>query len=211
MRLQIPRATAVPAPPTHTPLPEPSVVTSLPDELANRLLSRRQVMVTGEVDDTLAALVCSQLILLDAEDHERPVTMFVNSPGGSVDAGFAIYDAMQAVRPDCVTVCLGLAASMGQFLVTAGAPGKRFATPHARILMHQPHGAVQGWAKDIEIQAEQFEYLRRRMAELTAAHTGQPVEQVLADADRDKWFTAQEAVEYGLVDAVLDHVSLPTA
>lgn len=189
---QDPRAT------DHSPAP-------FTDELFKRLLSTRRIMLTGEIDDQLASLVCAQLLVLDAE-RAAPITLYVNSPGGSVDAGFAIYDAMQSLRNDVATVCVGVAASMGQFLLTGGTAGKRHVAPHARVLMHQPHGAVQGFASDIEIQAEQFEYLRRQLAELTAQHTGQPIERVIADADRDKWFTAAEAVEYGLAD----HIVVPS-
>jgi ATP-dependent Clp protease protease subunit len=142
------------------------------------------------------------MLVLD-RDGDVPISLYINSPGGAVDAGFAIYDTMQALRCDVETVALGVAASMGQFLLTAGTPGKRYAAPHAQILMHQPHGAIRGVARDIEIQARQFEYLRKKMAELTAAHSGQSLERVVADADRDRWFTAAEAVEYGLVDHVV--------
>ncbi len=187
---------------TTAPETDESRATSHVDDLARRLLAQRQVMVTGEITDALAAMVCSELLLLDAEASTE-ITMYVNSPGGSVDAGFAVYDTMNSVRAPVSTVCLGLAASMGQFLLTGGEPGHRLAARHARILIHQPHGAVQGNASDIEIQAEQFEYLRRKTAEITAAHTGQTVERILADADRDCWFTAEAAVDYGLVDGIV--------
>jgi ATP-dependent Clp protease protease subunit len=150
--------------------------------------------------------VCAQLLVLDAED-ERPLSLYINSPGGAVDAGFAIYDTMQSLQCRVQTVAIGIAASMGQFLLTAGTPGHRYAAPHAQVLMHQPHGAVQGVARDIAIQAKQFEYLRKKMAELTAELSGQSVDRVIADADRDCWFTAAEAAEYGLVD----HVGVPHA
>jgi ATP-dependent Clp protease protease subunit len=172
------------------------------DELSKRLLATRRILLTGEIHDRLAAEICAQMLVLDS-DGDAPIALYINSPGGAVDAGFAIYDTMQALQCDVETVALGIAASMGQFLLTAGTPGKRYAAPHAQILMHQPHGAVRGVARDIEIQARQFEYLRKKMAELTAAHSGQPVERVIADADRDRWFTAPEAVEYGLVDHVV--------
>ena len=167
------------------------------------MLSRRRVMLTGPVDDASANLVCSQLLVLEAESDD-PVALYINSPGGSVDSGFAIYDTMQTLSCDVATVCVGLAASMGQFLLCAGTSGRRYAHRHSRILMHQPHGAVQGVATDIAIQAEQFAYMRRTMAERTAFHTGQPIERILEDFDRDKWFTAAEAFDYGLVDEVLD-------
>jgi ATP-dependent Clp protease protease subunit len=172
------------------------------DDLLKRLLNTRRILLTGPIDDRLAAEVCAQMLVLDA-DGDRAISLYINSPGGAVDAGFAIYDTMQALHCPVETVALGLAASMGQFLLTAGTPGGRFAAPHAQILMHQPHGAVQGFARDIEIQARQFEYLRKKMAELTAVHSGRPVEQVTVDADRDRWFTAEEAAEYGLVDHVV--------
>jgi ATP-dependent Clp protease, protease subunit len=174
-----------------------------PDTVADRLLRQRRVMLTGPIDMALAGQICSQLLLLEAEDPDEAITLYVNSPGGEVDAGFAIYDTMQALTCDVATVCYGLAASMAQFVLCGGAAGRRAAQPHARILMHQPHGSVQGRAIDIEIQAQQFEFLRQRMAELIAHHSGQDVERILADFDRDRWFTAQEAQGYGLVDHVL--------
>jgi len=174
------------------------------DELHRRLLQERIVFLGSEVDDAVANSVCSQLLLLEADNDERDIRLYINSPGGSVDAGFAIYDTMQMLRCDVATVCIGLAASMGQFLLCAGTPGKRCALPHSRILMHQPHGQMQGTAADIEIHAEQFQRLRKLMAERTAFHTGQPLERVIADSDRDRWFTAEEALAYGMVDQVLD-------
>jgi ATP-dependent Clp protease protease subunit len=174
-----------------------------PDSVADRLLRQRRVMLTGAIDMALAGQICSQLLLLEAEDAEEAITLYVNSPGGEVDAGFAIYDTMQALRCDVATVCYGMAASMAQFVLCGGSPGQRAAQPHSRILMHQPHGSVQGRAIDIEIQAQQFEFLRQRMAELIAQHSGQTVDTVLADFDRDRWFTAEQAVAYGLVDHVL--------
>jgi ATP-dependent Clp protease protease subunit len=158
----------------------------------------------SEVDDNLANLICAQLLLLDAEDPTRDVFLYINSPGGSVSAGLAIYDTMQYVQADVATVCLGMAASMGQFLMCSGAPGKRFSLPHARILMHQPSGGVRGQAADIAIQAEQIVYLKQMMAERIAFHTGQTVEQIEKDSDRDRWFTAEEAKDYGIIDTVID-------
>ena len=157
-----------------------------------------------QVDQSSANMICAQLILLEAEDPERDISLYINSPGGSVTDGLAIYDTMQYVRCDVSTICVGLAASMGQFLLCAGAPGKRYALPHSRILMHQPSGQMQGQAADIAIQAEQIVYLKRMMAERISFHTGQPVERIEADSDRDRWFTAEEAKDYGFIDAVID-------
>ena len=173
------------------------------DELQRRLLKERIVFLGSEIDDTVANLVCSQLLLLEADDDERDIKLYINSPGGSVDSGFAIYDTMQFLNCDVTTVCVGLAASMGQFLLCAGTPGKRYALPHARILMHQPHGQMQGTAADIAINAEQFGLLRRLMAERIAFHTGQPEERIVEDFDRDRWFTAEQALAYGMIDQVL--------
>jgi ATP-dependent Clp protease protease subunit len=173
------------------------------DQLFRRMLDQRRVMLTGTIDGKLAERVCAQLLVLESDDADTPVTLYLHSPGGEVDAGFAIYDTMQALRCDVVTVCLGFAASMAQFLLCAGAPGRRFAHAHSRILMHQPLGAVEGYAVDVAIQAEQFSLARRLMAELTAQHTGQSVERITADGDRDRWFTAEEALAYGMVDEVI--------
>jgi len=173
-------------------------------DLYSRLLKERIVFLGTPIDDTVANLVCAQLILLEAEDPEKDISVYINSPGGSVTDGLAIYDTMQFVQPDVSTICVGLAASMGQFLLCAGAPGKRFALPHSRILMHQPSGAMQGQAADIAIQAEQIIYTKRMMAERIAFHTGQPVERIETDSDRDRWFTADEACEYGFIDQVID-------
>jgi ATP-dependent Clp protease, protease subunit len=172
-------------------------------DVYQRLLRERIVFLGTEVEDRAANLICAQLLLLAAEDPSRDISLYINSPGGSVTAGLAIYDTMQYVPCDVATVCMGLAASMGQFLLCAGAPGKRYALPHARILMHQPSGQMQGQAADIAIQAEQIVYLKRMMAERIAFHTGQPVERIERDSDRDRWFTAQEAQEYGFIDQVI--------
>jgi ATP-dependent Clp protease protease subunit len=179
-------------------------------EIYQRLLRERIVFLGTQVDQTSANLICAQLLLLEAEDRERDISLYVNSPGGSVTDGLAIYDTMQYVRCDVSTICLGLAASMGQFLLCAGAPGKRYALPHSRILMHQPSGQMQGQAADIAIQAEQIVYLKRMMAERIALHTGQPIERIEADSDRDRWFTAQEALDYGFIDRVIDRSTLKT-
>jgi ATP-dependent Clp protease protease subunit len=173
-------------------------------DVYQRLLKERIIFIGSAIDQNTANTVCAQLILLEAENSERDISLYINSPGGSVTDGLAIYDTMQYVRPDVSTICVGLAASMGQFLLCAGAPGKRFALPHSRILMHQPSGAMQGQAADIAIQAEQIVYLKRMMAERIAFHTGQPIERIEADSDRDRWFTAEEAREYGFIDNVID-------
>ena len=176
-------------------------------DIYQQLLKGRIVFLGTEVDDTSANLICAQLLLLAAEDPAKDISLYINSPGGSVTAGLAIYDTMQFVPCDVSTVCLGLAASMGQFLLCAGAKGKRFSLPHSRILMHQPSGQARGQAADIAIQAEQIVYLKRMMAERISFHTGQPVERIEADSDRDRWFTAQEAKEYGFIDQVIESAS----
>ncbi|MHB8243794.1 MAG: ATP-dependent Clp protease proteolytic subunit [Acidimicrobiales bacterium] len=177
-------------------------------DVFKQLLKERIVFLGTQVDQSSANLICAQLLLLEAEDAERDIFVYINSPGGSVTDGLAIYDTMQFVRCDVSTICLGLAASMGQFLLCSGTPGKRFALPHSRILMHQPSGQMQGQAADIAIQAEQIVYLKRMMAERIAFHTGQPIERIEADSDRDRWFTAEEAKEYGFIDQVIDRSSL---
>src|ERR1017187_8300289 len=177
-------------------------------DVYQRLLRERIVFLGTEVEDRAANLICAQLLLLAAEDPTRDVSVYINSPGGSVTAGLAIYDTMQYVPCDVSTVCMGLAASMGQFLLCSGAPGKRYALPHSRILMHQPSGQMQGQATDIAIQAEQIIYLKRMMAEQIAVHTGQTIERIEADSDRDRWFTAQEALDYGFIDRVIDRSTL---
>ena len=179
-------------------------------DIFQRLLKERIVFIGSAIDQNTANLVCSQLILLEAEDSEQDISVYINSPGGSVTDGLAIYDTMQYVRPDVRTTCVGLAASMGQFLLCAGAPGKRFALPHSRILMHQPSGSMQGQASDIAIQAEQIIYLKRMMAERIALHTGQTLERIEADSDRDRWFTAEEARDYGFIDQVIDRSAVAT-
>ena len=173
-------------------------------DIYQRLLKERIVFLGTEVDDTNANLICAQLLLLAAEEPNRDISLYINSPGGSVTAGLAIYDTMQFVPCDVSTVCLGLAASMGQFLLCAGAKGKRFSLPHSRILMHQPSGQAQGQATDIAIQAEQIVYLKKMMAERISFHTGQSIERIEADSDRDRWFTAQAAKEYGFIDQVIE-------
>jgi ATP-dependent Clp protease protease subunit len=177
--------------------------TSLSDTVFERLLGERVVVLGKEIDDPLANRVISQLLLLAAEDPVADITLYVNSPGGSVTAGMAIFDTMLTIEPDVSTVAIGLAASMGQFLLTAGAPGKRLALPRSRVMMHQPSGGAGGSTSDIILRAEMLTRLKREIAEITAARTGQPVARILADFDRDRWFTAQQAVDYGLVDRVL--------
>jgi ATP-dependent Clp protease protease subunit len=184
---------------------------NLPDlasaDVFQRLLKERIIFLGSAIDETVANQVCAQLLLLAAENSERDIALYVNSPGGSVTDGLAIYDTMQYVSCDVSTICVGLAASMGQFLLCAGAPGKRFALPHSRILMHQPSGQMQGQATDIAIQAEQIVYLKRMMAERISFHTGQPIERIEADSDRDRWFTAEESKDYGFIDRVIEHSS----
>jgi ATP-dependent Clp protease, protease subunit len=170
-------------------------------EIYNRLLKDRIIILGTDVNDDIANIICAQMLFLEGED-DKDIWLYVNSPGGSVTAGMAIYDTMQFIKPDVATICMGLAASMGQFLLCAGAEGKRFALPHARIMMHQPSGGVRGQASDIAIQAEQLIYIKGLMAERIAFHTGQPVEQIQADSERDRWFTAEQAKEYGIIDHV---------
>jgi ATP-dependent Clp protease, protease subunit len=172
-------------------------------EIFNRLLKDRIVILGTEVNDDIANIICAQMLYLEGEDSETDIWLYINSPGGSVTAGMAIYDTMQFVAPDVSTICMGLGASMGQFLLCAGAEGKRYALPHARIMMHQPSGGIRGQASDIAIQAEQLIYVKRLMAERIAHHTGQTVDQVQLDSERDRWFTAEQAQEYGLIDHVI--------
>jgi len=180
---------------------------TLNDSVYDRLLRERIIFLGQVVDDTIANQLCAQLLLLSAEDNSRDINLYINSPGGSVTAGMAIYDTMRFVDCDVATYALGLAASMGQFLLSAGTRGKRYALPHARIMMHQPSAGIGGTASDIAIQAEQFKLTKREMAELIAEHTGQSVEQVQADSERDRWFTAHQALEYGFVDHVVAGVA----
>jgi len=176
----------------------------LGDSVYQRLLKERIIWLGGEVRDENANAICAQLLLLAAEDPDRDIYLYINSPGGSVTAGMAIYDTMQYIKPDVVTVGMGLAASMGQFLLTAGAPGKRYITPHTRVLLHQPLGGAGGSATEIRINADLILGMKKELAAITASRTGKTVEQVEADGDRDHWFTAQEALEYGFVDRVID-------
>jgi len=177
----------------------------LDDHIYNRLLKERIIFLGSEVRDDNANAICAQLLLLAAEDPNADIWLYINSPGGSVTAGMAIFDTMQWVPNDVATVAMGLAASMGQFLLSAGARGKRFATPHARVMMHQPSGGIGGTASDIKIQAVQMLHIQKQMAGLIAEHTGQSVDQIEKDSDRDRWFTAEEAKDYGFVDHVYTH------
>lgn len=173
------------------------------DTVYDRLLKERIIFLGSEVNDEIANKLCAQILLLAAEDPHRDISLYINSPGGSVTAGMAIYDTMKYAPCDIATYAMGLAASMGQFLLSGGTKGKRYALPHARIMMHQPSAGVGGTAADIAIQAEQFAATKREMAQLIAEHTGQDFEQVTKDSDRDRWFTADEAKAYGIVDHVI--------
>ena len=197
-----------------TPLPVPAALgpalrapsgsgMGLDDQVFNRLLKERIIFLGSAVEDSMANAICAQLLLLAAEDPVRDIFLYINSPGGSISAGMAIYDTMQFVANDVATVGLGLAASMGQFLLCAGTTGKRYATPHARIMMHQPSGGIGGTAADIAIQAEQMLYVKKTMAERIAFHTGQTRDQIEKDSDRDRWFSAEEAQQYGFIDHVV--------
>ena len=177
----------------------------LDDSVYQRLLRDRILFLGSEVRDENANAICAQLLMLAADDPDKDIHLYINSPGGSVTAGMAIYDTMQFVQPDVATYAMGLAASMGQFLLSAGAKGKRYALPHARVLMHQPLGGIGGTASDIKIQAELILHMKRTMAELIAEQTGQTVETILKDNDRDKWFTAPEALAYGFFDKIAAH------
>src|SRR5436190_3013327 len=175
----------------------------LDDHIYQRLLKERIIFLGSEVCDQNANAICAQLLLRSAEDPKADIFLHINSPGGSVDAGMAIYDTMNYIPNDVATVGMGLAASMGQFLLCAGEAGKRYALPHARIMMHQPSGGMGGSASDIKIQAQQSLHIKKVLFELISAHTGQPLERVETDADRDRWFTADQALEYGFIDKVV--------
>lgn len=177
-------------------------MTGFGDMLDERLLRERIVWLEGEVRDENSNRIAKQLQVLAAEDPDKDITLYINSPGGSITAGMVIYDTMQLIPNDVTTIAMGLAASMGQFLLTAGSPGKRYATPNTRIMMHQPLGGIGGTASDIKIQAEQMLFIKKRMAQLIAEHSGHTVEEIEADSDRDRWFTAEEARDYRLIDHV---------
>ncbi|GID28671.1 ClpP family protease [Paractinoplanes brasiliensis] len=179
---------------------------TIDDQVAARLLHQRILVLGTEVDDRIANRLCGQLLLLSAEDPRAVISLYINSPGGSVSAGLAVYDTMRLIPNEVSTLALGLAGSMGQFLLTAGAPGKRYSLPHAQILMHQGSAGFGGTAADVEIYADQLERVGSTLLRLTAEHTGQPIEVVERDSRRDRWFTAEEALAYGLIDHVLDSV-----
>jgi len=182
-------------------------VAGMSDSVYSSLLMNRIIFLGSEVKDENANAICAQMLLLNAEDSEKDIYLYINSPGGSVDSGMAIYDTMQWISNDVATVAMGLAASMGQFLLSAGAKGKRFALPHSRIMMHQPSGGLGGTASDIRIQAEQSLHIKKTMGRLIAEHTGQTIEQIEADSDRDRWFTAEEALAYGFIDHVYERAA----
>ena len=186
--------------------PQVAMAASIADpgaDIFRMLLKDRIVVLGSDVNDNVANQIVAQLLYLEGEDPGKDIWLYINSPGGSITAGMAIYDTMQFITPDVGTICMGLAASMGQFLLCAGAAGKRYTLPHARIMMHQPLGGVQGQASDIAIQAEQMGYIKRLMAERISFHTGQPVDQIETDSERDRWFTAEQAKAYGIVDNVI--------
>ncbi len=175
----------------------------LNDHIYNRLLRERIIWLGSEVRDENANAICAQMMLLAAEDPDKDIWLYINSPGGSITAGMAIYDTMQYIKPDVATIAMGMAASMGQFLLSSGAKGKRYATPHTRVLMHQPSGGFGGTATDVRINAELILHMKKVLAELTAEQTGKTIAQINADADHDRWFTAEEALEYGFIDSVV--------
>jgi ATP-dependent Clp protease, protease subunit len=195
--------------PLWSPPPTPIVAAAEPpvlpfgEQVFQRLLRHRIIFLGQQVDDDMANRICAELVLLASEDEKRDISIYINSPGGSVYAGMAIYDIMQYVPNDIATYAMGMAASMGQFLLTAGTHGKRYALPHAQILMHQPSGGIGGTESDIRIQAEQMRHIKRTLFERTAFHTGKSMEEIERDADRDRWFTAEGAKEYGFVDHVI--------
>ena len=173
-------------------------------DIYSRLLKDRIIMLSGEIEDHMASLIVSQLLFLEAEDPEKDIYLYINSPGGVVTAGMSIYDTMNYIKPDVVTICMGQAASMGAFLLSSGEKGKRFALPHARIMIHQPLGGAQGQATDIEIHAREILRMKKELNEILAKNTGQSIETITADTERDNFMSAKEAVEYGLIDKVLE-------
>jgi len=180
----------------------------LNDSIYNRLLKERIIWLGSEVRDENANAISAQMMLLAAEDPDKDIWLYINSPGGSITAGMAIYDTMQFIKPDVATVAMGMAASMGQFLLSSGTKGKRYITPHARVLMHQPSGGIGGTATDVRIGAQLIMHMKKVLAELTSEQTGQPIEKIIKDNDRDNWFTASEALEYGFVDHVVETAAL---
>ena len=173
-------------------------------DIFSRLLKERIIFVTGPVEDGMSTLTVAQLLFLEAENPKKEISMYINSPGGVVTSGLAIYDTMQFVKPDISTICVGQAASMGSLLLAAGAKGKRYSLPHSRVMIHQPHGGAQGQASDIEIQAKEILYLRERLNQIFVKHTGQTMEAIQKDTDRDRFMSGEEAVKYGIIDKVLD-------
>ncbi|WP_438296822.1 ATP-dependent Clp protease proteolytic subunit [Streptomyces sp. HUAS TT7] len=186
---------------------EPSLGGGLGDQVYSRLLNDRIIFLGQQVDDEIANKITAQMLLLAAADQDKDIYLYINSPGGSVTAGMAVYDTMQYIQNDVVTIGMGMAASMGQFLLTGGTAGKRFALPNTDILMHQGSAGIGGTASDIKIQAEYLIRTKKRMAEITAAHSGQTVETIIRDGDRDRWYTAEEAKEYGLIDEIISAAS----
>ncbi|MEY3331987.1 MAG: hypothetical protein RLZZ176_287 [Cyanobacteriota bacterium] len=180
-------------------------------DIYSRLLRERIIFLGTPIDDVVANSIVAQLLFLDSEDAEKDIQLYINSPGGSVYAGMAIYDTIQQIRPDVVTICFGLAASMGAFLLTSGTPGKRMSLPDSRIMIHQPLGGAQGQAIDIEIQAREILYIKGELNQLMSKHTGQPLERIEADTERDFFMSAEEAKNYGLIDQVISRQNLPTA
>ncbi|ABU78090.1 hypothetical protein P262_04258 [Cronobacter malonaticus] len=174
-------------------------------DIFSRLLKERIIFLTGQVEDQMANLIVAQMLFLEAENPEKDIYLYINSPGGVITAGMSIYDTMQFIQPDVSTICMGQAASMGAFLLTAGTKGKRFCLPNSRVMIHQPLGGYQGQATDIEIHAREILKVKARMNELMAQHTGQPLEQIERDTERDRFLSAGEAVEYGLVDSIMTH------
>jgi len=172
-------------------------------DIYSRLLKERVIFLVGPVNDQMANLIVAQMLFLESENPDKDISLYINSPGGSVSAGLAIFDTMNFIKPDVSTLCTGLAASMGAFLLAAGAKGKRFSLPNSRVMIHQPSGGSQGMASDIEIQAKEILYLRERLARIMADNTGQSIEQIHKDTDRDRFMSSDEAVEYGLIDKVL--------
>ncbi len=172
-------------------------------DIYSRLLKERVIFLVGPVNDQMANLIVAQMLFLESENPDKDISLYINSPGGSVSAGLAIFDTMNFIKPDVSTLCTGLAASMGAFLLAAGAKGKRFSLPNSRVMIHQPSGGSQGMASDIEIQAKEILYLRERLARIMAENTGQSIEQIHRDTDRDRFMSAEESVDYGLIDKVL--------
>lgn len=188
---------------TTSPVMEQAEAASATDPIFNRLLKDRIIWLGSEVKDENANVICAQMLMLAAEDPKKDIWLYINSPGGSITAGMAIYDTMQLIEPDVATIAVGMAASMGQFLLSSGTPGKRYITSHARVLMHQPSGGVGGTATDVRINAELIMDMKKTLSELTAKQTGHTVEEIYRDNEYDHWFTAKQALEYGFVDKIV--------